>query len=242
MTVSSLERTTPRTALCAVNRAEIFDDSTGLGLIRTTPGQDPALWSEFLRGARASYARHGVTTAIEADEHRLTSETALFFASVDMAGNVVGGVRGQGAYERAEQSHALTEWFGNPGREMIRSMIDARVDDGVVEMKTAWVGADAADPGLVAGALARVALPTMDAMNARWVMATAAEHVLRRWESSGGRVEESIPHAAYPDSRYRTRIMWWDRLSLVDDAQPVVLSRMRKDARALNRSAAFVAA
>ncbi|WP_072801704.1 hypothetical protein [Rhodococcoides yunnanense] len=242
MTVSSLDRTAFRTAPCDVGRAEIFDDSTGLGLVRTTPREDPGLWAEFLRGARRSYEKHGVTMAMEQDARRIGAETALFFATIDRAGDVVGGVRGQGAYQRAEQSHALTEWAGNPGRDMIRSMIDSRVGDGVVEMKTAWVGSHATDPGLVAGALARVAIPTMDAMDVRWVMATAAEHVLRRWESSGGRVAESVPHAAYPDARYKTRIMWWDRHSIQDDAQPVVLSLMRRDARALDRSATSAAA
>ncbi|SNT08986.1 hypothetical protein SAMN05421642_10962 [Rhodococcoides kyotonense] len=220
----------------------MHDDITGLTLVRTTPYDDPDLWFEYLRGAHISYAKHGVEVAVDQDADRIASETALFFVSIDRTGDVVGGVRGQGAYRSAQQSHALTEWAGNPGREQVRDMIDARIGDGVVEMKTAWVGSDTADGGAVAGALARVAVPTMDAMNVRWIMATAAEHVLRRWESSGGRVAEHVPFAAYPDARYRTRIMWWDRRTVQLDAQPVVLSRMYRDARALRNSAAMLAA
>ncbi|RRQ27243.1 hypothetical protein DK926_14090 [Rhodococcus sp. Eu-32] len=234
--------TAPARSWRYVGRAEVHDALTGLTLVRTTPLDDPDLWSEYLRGAHISYAKHGVEVVLDADSRHLASETALFFVSIDGTGAVVGGVRGQGAYTSADQSHAMTEWAGNIGREQVRDMIDSRLRDGVVEMKTAWVNADFADAGAVAGALARVAVPTMDAMNVRWIMATAAEHVLRRWESSGGRVAEHVPYAAYPDERYRTRIMWWDRRSIQVDARPDVLSRMYRDARALRHSAAAVAA
>ena len=41
-------------------------------------------------------------------------------------------------------------------------------------------------------------------------MATSAAHILDQWRSSGGVVAD-IPAAPYPDERYQTQMMWWDR-------------------------------
>ncbi len=131
-----------------------------------------------------------------------------------------GGVRAQGPYVCASQSHAVVEWAGNRGLDAVREAIATRIPDGVVEMKSAWVSPKSPHAGKLSAALARVALPTMERLQSRFVMATAADHVLSRWESSGGRVDTQIPAAAYPDGRYRTRMMWWDRRSLRADADP----------------------
>jgi hypothetical protein len=99
-------------------------------------------------------------------------------------------------------------------------------------MKTAWAGEGPAAAS-VAGLLARVALPTITMTGSRYIMATAADHVLRRWESSGGRVSEDIPPSPYPDSRYRTSLMLWDRERIAIDADPVVFAQMTQDTNVL---------
>lgn len=65
------------------------------------------------------------------------------------------------------------------------------------------------------------------------MMATAADHVLRRWQSGGGRVDESVPATPFPDDRYRTRLMWWDRARLNSLTSPETWQRMRREADAL---------
>jgi hypothetical protein len=41
-------------------------------------------------------------------------------------------------------------------------------------------------------------------------MASSAAHILEQWRSSGGEVAP-IPATPYPDERYETKMMWWDR-------------------------------
>lgn len=200
----------------------------GIVMIASTPATNRDMWEEYLRGAWAAYTKFGAQDALDVAEVRGGASTSLFYALVD-DGVVVGGVRAQGPYLCASQSHAVLEWEGNPAQKQVRDAITARIGEGVVEMKSAWVSPNAVHAGKLSAALARVALPTMSRLHSRYVIATAADHVLARWESSGGRVDMKIPAAAYPDARYRTRIMWWDRRTLFADADPSVGHRMREE-------------
>ncbi len=204
----------------------------GVTLVLATPAAAPLLWEEYLNGARATYAGHGVSAALSYDEVIDGESTALFYAAVDCTGAVVGGVRAQGPYRSYHQSHALLEWAGQPGLDLVADSIGRRLPEGVVEMKTAWTG-PGSTAATVASLLPRTALPTMHFTGARFILATAADHVLRRWEMSGGRVAEHIPPSPYPNEKYRTSLMWWDRQRLHLDAEPEVYREMLRDTAAV---------
>jgi len=74
-------------------------------------------------------------------------------------------------------------------------------------------------------ALARSGFHMMALLDAQFCMATAAAYVLNRWRSSGG-VVASIPAAAYPDERYQTKMMWWDRRDFVNHAEPQQVAKI----------------
>ncbi|MGB3771428.1 MAG: hypothetical protein WBF79_17750 [Rhodococcus sp. (in: high G+C Gram-positive bacteria)] len=222
-----------RSLLLPGNDARLADRDSGTVLMMSTPSDNRRLWNEYLQCAAKSYERHGVGVALDFDRIEDGADTAVFYAAVDRSGAVVAGVRGQGPYLSADQSHALVEWEGNAARYEVAELIDERLGDGVVEMKTAFVSTEAPHPGALSALLSRTALPTMVFTGARYVMATAADHVLRRWESGGGRVAEHIAPAAYPDERYRTRMMWWDRRSLADNVTDDVWSKIAQETATL---------
>lgn len=206
-------------------------------LVVSNPAHDPTLWTEYLDGAVRNYTEHGVERTLNIDAVRNGADTRLFYAAVDSRGVVVGGARVVGPLWSADDSHAVIEWEGSPGAVAVRKMIDDRVPFGVVEVKTAW--ADSASPhrGAIAAALARTALPSMALLGVQFVMATAAAHVLDRWRATGGVVATTIPAVAYPDERYRTKMMWWDRSAIAKHADPRQLSRMYKETGELMRDA-----
>jgi hypothetical protein len=196
------------------------DQTTGCWISACTPEAEPALWAQYLDGALKSYRRHGVESVLDIDAIRDGGDTAWFFTAVDGDGTVVGGTRVIGPLQSPEDSHALVEWDGNKGLEALRRMIANRLAFGIVEVKGAWVDPHGYGSHALSRVLARTALPMMTLLNVQFVMATAAAHVLEQWRSSGGVVAAGIPAAAYPNEHYRTKLMWWDRLTLSTHAEP----------------------
>jgi hypothetical protein len=203
-------------------------------LVVSQPSTDPGLWTEYALGARSSYRKHGVEAALDVDALRTGADTLMFFAVIDRAGKMVAGARAMGPLRSADDSHAVAEWEGQPDQQAVRDMIDDRVPFGVLELKSAWVTDDPDRSRSVATALARSASHFTALLDIQFCMATAAVHVLNRWRSSGG-VVAGIPAAPYPDERYQTKMMWWDRRDFVNHAEPEQVVKMLKETQQLTQ-------
>jgi hypothetical protein len=206
------------------------DAESDTTIVVSQPQADPELWTEYLAGAQRSYHKYGVDAALDWDEIADGSATALFFAAIDSSGKVVGGVRAKEPYDDAEESHAVVEWAGQPGLDTVRKMIGDRIPFGLSEMKTAWVSDDPGTSRELTTTLARTAMHTMALLDIQFIMATAAAHVLDRWRSSGGVVVSRVPATPYPDERYRTKIMFWDRRTYANHAQPKQVAKIVTEA------------
>ena len=213
--------------------AQWWDRDTDCTLVVSTPGGEPELWDDFIEGAMCSYRKHGVERAIDPSALADPASTSLFLAAIDDAGRVVGGVRAQGPYTGADESHALVEWEGQPALPQVRKMIDDRIPFGVVEIKTAWTDVGFARSRALTPVLARMPLHATLVLGAKFAMATAAAHVLDRWRSSGGVVASRIPATPYPDARYETKMMWWDQAEFTRTAEPQQIIATRAEARVL---------
>jgi hypothetical protein len=194
-------------------------------LVVSHPSVDPGLWEEYSTGARRSYRKHGVECALDVDALRTGADTVMFYAVINRAGRMVGGVRAIGPLQSADDSHAVVEWVGRPGQQAVRYMIDNRVSFGVLEFKSAWVTDDPDRNRCVTVAMARSVFHMMALLDVQFCMATAAAYVLNRWRSSGG-VVAPIPAAPYPDERYQTKMIWWDRRDFVNYAQPEQVAKI----------------
>lgn len=195
------------------------DPDVDCTLVISRPSADPGLWTEYAHGAQQSYRKHGVECALDTDALRTGADTVMFLAAIDRAGRMVAGVRAKGPLRSADDSHALVEWAGQPGQQTVRDMISDRVPFGILEMKSAWVTDDPDQNRCLTAALARSGFHMMALLDVQFCMATAAAYVLNRWRSSGG-VVASIPATPYPDERYQTKMMWWDRRNFVKYAEP----------------------
>lgn len=212
-----------------------WDADAECTLVMSQPHLDPDLWMEYLRGAERSYRKHGVDRALDVDEIRDGHDTAMFWATLDGTGRVIGGVRAKGPLTGADDSHAVVEWDGQPGLAAVRKMIDDRAPFGILEMKSAFVTDDPARNKGVTRALARSGFHALAVMDLQFCMATSAPHVLDKWRSSGG-VVAAIPATPYPDPRYRTKMMWWDRRTFVQHAEPAQVSKIYNEILDLNRA------
>jgi hypothetical protein len=193
------------------------------------PSADPELWAQYATGAQRSYTKHGVECALDTDALRSGDDTLVYFGVLDSAGQMVAGVRGIGPLQSAEDSHAVVEWAGQPSQRAVRDMINDRVPFGVVEMKSAWVIDEGDQDRCLTYALARTAGHVTALLDVQFCMATAAAYVLNRWRSSGC-VVASIPAAPYPNERYQTKMMWFDRRDFVNHAtEPGQVAKMRTE-------------
>lgn len=208
-----------------------WDPQTECTMVYAKPSLERELWKDFVRGACQSYQKHGVAAALDSDTLRRGDDTSLFAACVDAAGNVVAGIRAKGPYKSTDECHAVLEWDGQPGQDTLRKMVSDRLPFGVAEMKTAWVTNDPDRNRALSYAVARTPLHAMNLLDIQFIVATAAEHVLRRWLSSGGVLAAKIPATPYPDIRFRTKLAWWDRLTFANHADPKQVSAFFADQR-----------
>jgi hypothetical protein len=202
-----------------------WDPESQCRIVISSPSADRELWLEYLRGAELSYRRHGVERALDVAAIRAGADTVLFWAMLDDADRVIGGLRAKGPLTSADDSHAVVEWRNQPGQSAVRKMITDRLPFGVLEMKSAWVADDCDRGRPVTRALARSWSHSVALMNVQFCMATSAPHALERWRSSGG-VVAPIPAAPYPDQRYRTKMMWWDKRTFTKHAEPEQVSKI----------------
>ncbi|RDH79786.1 hypothetical protein DVS77_04630 [Mycolicibacterium moriokaense] len=218
------------------------DSDTNCTIVVSTPSADPALWADFIDGAARSYHKHGIECALGIDSLLDESHTQLFHAVVADSGAVMGGIRAKGPLDSADESHAIVEWHDRPGLATVHKMITDRLPFGVVEMKTAWMSDDPGRSRGLAGTLARSPFTTMALLDAQFVLATAGSHVLNRWRTSGGVVATKVPATPYPDDRYRTKMMWWDRSTFTNDAAPEQVSKIFSELAIVTRQLDLVGA
>jgi hypothetical protein len=114
-------------------------------------------------------------------------------------------------------------------------MIDDRAPFGVLEVKSAWASDDRERSRPLTKAIARMTLHAMTVLGTQFCMATAGTHILDRWRSSGGVVAEHIPSTPYPDKRYQTKMMWWDRRTFINHAEPGQVTKILQETAGLRR-------
>jgi hypothetical protein len=204
----------------------VWDARSQCRFVAARPSAEPQLWEAYLEGAKAGYRRYGAEKALEYSRIRHGDTTAVFFVALDADGSVAAGVRAQGPYVAAGEAHAITEWAGHPGAPEVRRMIEDRLPFGVVEAKGAWVSENASHRGELGVALGRFATYSMDLLDVQFMLATAGTHVLATWASSGGVVADHIAPVPYPDDRYETRLMWWDRRRRRGHAESLQLAQL----------------
>ncbi|MFC9554395.1 hypothetical protein ACFTWF_26530 [Rhodococcus sp. NPDC056960] len=204
----------------------VWDPRSECRFVVARPSDEPALWEEYLEGAVTGYRKYGAEKALEYRRIQDGDTTAAFFVAIEPNGSVAAGVRIQGPYLSADQAHAITEWGTHPGAPAVRRMIEDRLPFGVVEAKGAWVSDSASRRGELVSALGRFATYSMDLLDVQFMLATAAAHVLDTWRSSGGVVADHIAPVPYPDDRYETRLMWWDRSRRRGRAESLQLAQL----------------
>ena len=192
------------------------DPCSACKFVVARPSQQPELWMSYLDGARETYRKYDVESVLQYDRICDGGSTAIFFTALETDGHVAGGMRVEGRYESADQAYAVQEWAGRETALQVHREISERIPAGVIEMKAGWVRADAWRRRELTAGLARMCIHSMNLMGVRYALGTVATHAVKRWQTTGGVVSANVAPIAYPDDRYRTVLMWWDRKTFAD--------------------------
>jgi molybdopterin/thiamine biosynthesis adenylyltransferase len=203
--------------------ASFVDLASGIRLVGHTPARRPDLWRAYLDGAEARYRHHGVHHALERNRVEDGTSTSLFWVAIDH-GCVVAGLRCHGPIASTGEAAALRELASHSDLALIEQEIRERMRFGVVEIKGVWVALARDDHRQLSSALARCYVHSLEWLDARFALCTASDHALDRWVSTGGRQVDGRIAVPYPDDRYRTVMMWWDRERVGELAEPEQLA------------------
>lgn len=210
--------------------ASVWDERCDVRFEINRPIDRQDLWESYLSGAIASYRKHGVELALDLPSIRTGATTSLFTVGVDSNGNVVSGMRVQGPLRSSDDAHITEEFSGSP---VVRAIIDEAAPFGVIEIKGCWVDSAIEGRAAVSDALARCYVHAMDALDAQFACCSVAAHAVRRWQSTGGQLVKGLAPVPYPDDRYETVMLWWDRTTVHSFADPEQLSQIKRESEQL---------
>ncbi|TDE08241.1 hypothetical protein [Jiangella asiatica] len=175
-----------------------------------TPARRFDLWDEYVAGARRTYQRYRVESALKIPPATADSPGPFYAVASDDDGVVRGGWYTNGRLDSVTSAHAPSEFASQPySAAMVADWIDGVLDTGVMEMKGAWVDPASEHKSALADLLARSYLHALHVVGVAYAFGTAAEHAAPRWGQSGARSLDGLVLATYPDERYRTTFLWW---------------------------------
>lgn len=224
-------------------RLSWWDPEAECRLVLSQPSIDSELWLQYTGGAIRHYREYGVECALDGSALATGEDTSLFLVAIDKDERMLGGFRVIGPLRSADDSHAVVEWAGQPAQELVRSLIAERVPGGMMEIKSAWIVSGSGRGRALTDMIVRTSIHMTVLLNTRYMMCTAATYLLDKWITAGG-IVASVPATPYPDERFETKLMLWDRENFVADAGAEQLSKLYLESmqllHALNRAAGGV--
>lgn len=183
------------------------------------PGEDMNVVVEFYRRQNESYARYSAEKAVYAPSEAEVADGSVYYVIAHElnSGELCGGLR---IHLRSLDAPLPVERaLPNDGR--LRQVLQSHTDNGLAEMSGLWVDGHLRRTGF-SSELMRVGIAAMPLLGIHKVLAFTHQHVLNFWTPLGFCLDQSLERVyAYPDQRYRSRIIWIDpdQLMLAEPAQ-----------------------
>lgn len=202
-----------------------WDEGTDCQFVFSQPSTDPELWSRYAEGAFRSYRAFGVESVLDHEAMTTGRDTVMFFVALDSAGEILAGVRAVGPLLSPDDSHAVAEWAGQPHQQLVSSTIAQCLPLGIMELKSAWtVGASGRGRAL-SDVIVRACIHMGALLDAQFLMATAASFIVAKWMTAGADLVPVDP-APYPDDRFQTQMVLWDRSNFAGKSSPDQASKL----------------
>jgi hypothetical protein len=229
-TMRAIERTWLRGDVAS----SFWEPGSGVRFEAHAPADAPELWTSYLEGLEETYRAHGVANALDLNALWITPTSPIFVVAIGADDQVLAGMRAHGPLFRPEDAHAVGEFESDPvGQRKVRQLITDRIPFGAIEIKGCWVTDDAPRKRLLSNGLARCYIHVMDMLDVQFAFCTAAVHAATRWRTTGGLTVPGLDAVPYPDDRYETTMLWWNRTTIGKFADPDQLALIERESHQL---------
>jgi molybdopterin/thiamine biosynthesis adenylyltransferase/nitroreductase len=165
------------------------------------------------------------------------NDVSLFLLGFDPEGNAVAGVRFHGPLEGAHQAAIIEEMASSPEIGVIHDLIEQEIRLGAVEVKGAWSKGAAVVGSRLLTAISRSVTHGLNWLGAEFAIAAVSDTLMPVGTVTGG-VQVGTHWVPFPDERYRTIAISWQRGRTYELATPENQQAYRREAEQLQRGPA----
>jgi len=207
---------------------------TGVRFEGHHPLERPDLWQLYLDEGEGKYRHHGFEGTLRRKELEEGNGVSLFILGFAADGQAVCGVRFHGPLESSKQAALMEEMVDSPEIDDIGRLIDENIRGGVLEVKGAWSKGEAATGFRQIAAITRSSTHAMNWLGAEFAIAAVSDTLVPLGTPAGGRMfgTYAVP---FPDERYRTVAVYWQRSTTYELSTPEHQQAMRMESEQLLR-------
>ena len=209
--------------------ASFIDEASGVRFEGHHPLERPDLWRRYLDDAEGKYRSYGFESTLRRRELEEGRGVPLFFVGFAPDGEPVAGLRFHGPLENRWGAALMEELATLPEIDEIGDLIDREVRLGVIEAK----GASVLGVRMVA-TISRMMTHAATWLGAERTIAAVSDQLIPVGKVAGGEVL-SRNWVPFPDERYRTYAVTWQRGRTYDLADDENRRALRREAEQLAR-------
>jgi molybdopterin/thiamine biosynthesis adenylyltransferase/nitroreductase len=213
------------------------DQESGVRFEGHHPLERPDLWKVYLNEAEGIFRSRGFEGTLRRLELEEGNDVSLFLLGFDPDGNAVAGVRFHGPLEGPHQAAIIEEMASSPEIAMIHDLIEQEIRLGAVEVKGAWSKGASVVGSRLLTAISRSVTHGLNWLGAEFAIAAVSDTLMPVGTVTGG-VQVGTHWVPFPDERYQTIAISWQRGRTYELATPENQQAYRREAEQLLRGPA----
>ena len=214
--------------------ASFIDEASGVRFEGHHPFERPDLWNRYLEDAEGKYRSFGFEGTLRRRELDEGEGVPLFFVGFAPNGDPVAGLRFHGPLENRWDAALIEEMADLPELDEIGSLIDSEAKFGIIEAKGGWAKGEAVLGVRMVATISRIMTHAAVWLGAERTIAAVSDLLIPVGKVAGGEVL-SRNHVPFPDERYRTYAVTWQRSRSYDLADETNQRALRLEAEQLAR-------
>jgi molybdopterin/thiamine biosynthesis adenylyltransferase len=214
--------------------SSFVDQESGVRFEGHHPLERPDLWKVYLNEAEGIFRSRGFEGTLRRLELEEGNGVPLFILGFGADGAAVAGVRFHGPLEGSYQAAIIEEMASSPEVGLIHDLIEQEIRLGALEVKGAWSkGASVVGTHLLS-AISRSVTHGMNWLGAEFAIAAVSDTLMPVGDVTGA-LQVGTEWVPFPDERYRTVAVSWQRGRTYERSTPENQRAYRRESEHLLR-------